>query len=82
MGVSWNFSGNMSDALTKFTSKLKDWNKSIYGHIIVRKKILINKLTDIQRRMDSHGLNQLAQTEMSVRQELKNVLYHEELIWK
>lgn len=72
----------MADALAKFTSDLKVWNKSVYGRIISRKKILISKLADIQWHMNFSGSNHLAQIEMEVRLELKNVLHHEKLLWK
>ncbi|KAA3452514.1 reverse transcriptase like protein [Gossypium australe] len=81
-GDNWKFSRDLSDALSKFTNNLKEWNKSIYGHITMQKENLINKLGDIQRRMDIYGSNQLAQDKMKVRQELQNVLHHEDLIWK
>ncbi|KAA3472799.1 reverse transcriptase [Gossypium australe] len=82
VSANWNFRGNMADALAEFTSYLKVWNKSVYGHIISRKKILISKLADIHWRMNFSGSNHLTQIKMEVRLELENVLHHEELLWK
>ncbi|KAG8498856.1 hypothetical protein CXB51_005701 [Gossypium anomalum] len=78
----WSFSGTMTNPLTMFTHDLKEWNKSVYGHISARKKILVKELTKIQRIIDCSGSNRLAKVELKIQQELENVLRHEELLWK
>lgn len=42
------FTGNMSSTLGELSRNLKDWNKSVYGHITSRKKLLIKELSKIQ----------------------------------
>ncbi|KAL1175985.1 hypothetical protein V6Z11_A04G127600, partial [Gossypium hirsutum] len=76
----WAYSGDIS--LSMFTRDLKNWNKTVYGHIISCKRFLIDKLTRIQEIMDFSGTNQLAQVELKIRQELDNILRHEEILWK
>lgn len=82
MGDNLKFSRNMFDTLAKLTNNLKMWNKLVYVHITTRKGYLIKKLIDIQKRMDLFCLNCLAKEELRVRQELGNVLHHEEFLWK
>lgn len=47
VGVNWKFSVDMFATLDNFTSILKEWNKSVYGHITTRKRSLIKNLNDI-----------------------------------
>ncbi|KAA3484931.1 Retrovirus-related Pol polyprotein LINE-1 [Gossypium australe] len=54
----------------------------MYGHITARKKNLIHKLAGLQKAMNFSGFNRLAKCELEVREELENVLYHEEMLWK
>lgn len=78
----WNFKGYMSESLSTLTDDLKEWNKSIFGHIISRKRKLLHKLSVIQKQMDISGTNLLATHEIELRQELEDVLRHEEILWK
>ncbi|KAH1031752.1 hypothetical protein J1N35_043926 [Gossypium stocksii] len=78
----WGYSSDMSDTLSTLSRGLKDWNKSIYGHITSRKKFLVKELTRIQKLIDFLGSNRLAKVELKIRQELENILRHEELLWK
>ncbi|KAA3467445.1 reverse transcriptase [Gossypium australe] len=48
----WDFQGNMSIFLAKFTANLKDWNKTTYGHITSHKMNLMHKLLALQKQMD------------------------------
>lgn len=70
----------MSKALAKFIECLKEWKKFVYGHITTCKRKLLHQLTDIRQRMDFFGSNRLAQSEIRVRHELKNVLHHVEIL--
>ncbi|KAG8472412.1 hypothetical protein CXB51_034210 [Gossypium anomalum] len=78
----WIYSGDMSNSLSMFTRDLKNWNKTVYGHITSQKRFLIDELTRVQKIMDFSGTNQLTQVELKIRQELDNVIRHEELLWK
>ncbi|KAG8501637.1 hypothetical protein CXB51_004070 [Gossypium anomalum] len=78
----WSFSGNMADSLSEFTSHVKYWNRSIYGHLGTRKRQLLKSLVSIQKAMDQSTSRRLANLEMEVRDELESVLNHEELLWR
>ncbi|KAH1039357.1 hypothetical protein J1N35_041100 [Gossypium stocksii] len=82
MNDKWFFTGDMVDSLSKLTLNLKEWNKQIYEHMTTKKRHLVHKIDNIQSRMDFSGLNCFSQVDLSLRQELENVLHHEELFWK
>ncbi|KAH1048009.1 hypothetical protein J1N35_038793 [Gossypium stocksii] len=78
----WRFTGNMANSLLDFTSHVKDWNRSVYGFIGTRKRQLLRSLGNFQKAMDWSSSSRLAELEMEVRDELENVLNHEELLWR
>ncbi|KAL1127560.1 hypothetical protein V6Z11_A13G186900 [Gossypium hirsutum] len=67
---------------SNLSRNFKDWNKTVYGHITCRKKFLVKELSKTQKIIDFFGSNCLAQVELKIRQELENVLHHEELLWR
>ncbi|KAA3460139.1 reverse transcriptase [Gossypium australe] len=78
----WKYSGSMVETLSEFTSHVKDWNRHTYGYIDTRKKKLLRSLGKIQEAMDQSTSGRLVNLEMEVRDELENVLNHEELLWR
>ncbi|KAH1131559.1 hypothetical protein J1N35_002937 [Gossypium stocksii] len=78
----WRFSGNMADALSDFTLHIKDWNRSVYSFISMRKRQLLRSLANIQKDMELSNSMRLVNLEIEVRDELKSVLNHEELLWR
>ncbi|KAH1121546.1 hypothetical protein J1N35_004706 [Gossypium stocksii] len=62
----WIFTEDMFDTLGKFTHNLKEWNKSVYGHITARKRFLVNKLANVQWKIDLSGSNYLTQVELKI----------------
>ncbi|KAK5803817.1 hypothetical protein PVK06_031466 [Gossypium arboreum] len=78
----WNFSGNMADSLSNFTSSVKVWNMNVYGFLGTRKRNLKRALNNIQNAFDHFASSHLAKKDMDVRDELENVLKHEDLLWK
>ncbi|KAA3469999.1 Endonuclease/exonuclease/phosphatase [Gossypium australe] len=82
MTANWSFTGDMADSLSKLTLNLKEWNKQVYGQITTKKRHIVRKIANIQNRMDLSSSNRLAQVDLILRQELENVLHHEELLWK
>ncbi|KAA3481303.1 reverse transcriptase [Gossypium australe] len=75
-------SGSMSTLHSKFTDQVKNWNKEVYGHIFTCKKLLSCKLEHIEIEQDKSSSEFLEQVEMDVREELENVLHHEEILWQ
>lgn len=72
----------MFKPLSKFTSHIKEWNKSIYYFIGTRKKRLMKSLLHIQSALERSSSYRLMQLESDVRDELENLLDDEELLWK
>lgn len=77
----WKFLGDMVHSISNFTNLVKEWNKLVYGFIGTRKKSLMNSLSHIHKALDRSSLDRLAQLEADVRDEPKNLLDHEELLW-
>ncbi|KAL1111728.1 hypothetical protein V6Z11_D02G080200 [Gossypium hirsutum] len=63
----WSISDSMLMTHSNFTNKVRHWNKDVYGHITSCK---------------NHLFPYLHQLEMEVREELDNILHHEELLWR
>ncbi|KAG8494050.1 hypothetical protein CXB51_011564 [Gossypium anomalum] len=59
---------------------VKRWNKDMYGHIPTRNKFLTKKLQNIEIERNRNNSAFLRQVEMEVREDLDNVLYHEEIL--
>ncbi|XP_017632558.1 uncharacterized protein LOC108475063 [Gossypium arboreum] len=78
----WSFYGNMTNAIACFTDRLTNWNNCVYGHISQRKRRLVHKLSNVQRTVDLLESNSLRHKEFIIREELKSILYHEEIFWK
>lgn len=72
----------MSGVLERLTVGLKIWNKDIYGHINVRKRKLVHELNKTQKEIEQVTLEVLVSKELRIREELEEVLNHEELLWK
>lgn len=78
----WNVSAGISSLYYKFTDQIKRWNKEVYGHISTHKKILSCRLENIKIECDRTNFAYLKQVEMKVREKLKNVLHHEDVLWR
>lgn len=78
----WNLSGNMAVSLSEFTSFVKIWNKNVYGFLGTHKRLLKRELCNIQKAFEHFPSSHLAKKEMDIRDELENVLEHEDLLWR
>ncbi|KAG8483541.1 hypothetical protein CXB51_023295 [Gossypium anomalum] len=76
----WKMSASMSSIHSKFTDQVKIWNKEDYGHIFTSKKFLSYKLEHIDIERDRTNSKFLKQVKMDTREELDNVLHHEEIL--
>lgn len=72
----------MVDSLNNFTSSVKVWNRDVYGFLRARKRTLLRSLNSIQKAIDQFSSSQLAQKEEEIRDELENVIEHEDLLWR
>ncbi|KAH1046234.1 hypothetical protein J1N35_037018 [Gossypium stocksii] len=61
---------------------LKEWNRNVYGHIGVCKWKLVQPLSHIQKEIERSDSETFLKREMDIREELEEMLNHEELLWK
>ncbi|KAA3475230.1 Retrovirus-related Pol polyprotein LINE-1 [Gossypium australe] len=78
----WEFKGNMSDSLHNFTNSVKNWNRDVYGFLGNRKRKLMRSLKNTHKILELSNSTYLANKEREIRDELENVLEHEDLLWR
>ncbi|KAA3453866.1 reverse transcriptase [Gossypium australe] len=78
----WEFKGNMSDSLHNFTDSVKNWNRDVYGFLGNRKRKLMRSLNNTQKLLEFSNATYLVNKEREIRDELENVLEHEDLLWR
>ncbi|XP_061354076.1 uncharacterized protein LOC133298753 [Gastrolobium bilobum] len=59
----------------------KDWNKNVFGFILLRKNRVLARLEGIQRQMCFHNSYHLEDLEAKLLKELSEILDQEEQIW-
>ncbi|XP_031116600.1 uncharacterized protein LOC116020256 [Ipomoea triloba] len=80
-GQNWDKEDTVWHNKNLFASKLKEWNRAVFGNIHLRKDNLLRRLDGIQRKMDHGGHRGLVQLERKIRKELEEVLQQEEILW-
>lgn len=71
----------MVENLDKVRSAIVVWNKDVYENIFERKKFLTTELIRIQRILEWCSSDNLRKRKLDVKQELKDILKHEEILW-
>ncbi|XP_031105865.1 uncharacterized protein LOC116010543 [Ipomoea triloba] len=66
--------------LDEMTTKLKDWNRNVFGNIHLRKNKLLRRLEGIQRQFDHAHHTGLLKLECKIKKELEETLQQEELL--
>lgn len=72
----------MVGTLEQLTSRLKSWNKNVYDHLETRKQKLLKLLSWIQEELEKSNSVVLHKKKMNIREEMEEVLDHEEILWK
>ncbi|KAA3472023.1 reverse transcriptase [Gossypium australe] len=78
----WEFKGNMTESLNNFTAFVKDWNRDVYGFLGNKKRKLMRSLNNIQKALEISDSDHLIKKERETRDELENVLDHEDILWR
>lgn len=73
---------SLEGLIQRVTTIAKSWNKDVFWNVITRKKILIARISGIQRCLEQYYLRKLVELEMDLKSELEGVLDEEELLWK
>lgn len=69
------------EALVELRTKLKKWNREVFGDIHKRKEDLLSKIKEIQNLLDSSQTDDLLSQEEVLIQDLDRVLEQEEILW-
>lgn len=77
----WRHDIPVVENLDRFKDKVSDWNKKVYGNIFECKRRLTGELKRVQRILDYRFSHSLHKRDIDLRQELEEVLHHEELLW-
>lgn len=72
----------MAASLRKFLEKLKSWNNDTFRNVFRRKKRLTKRLEGVQHAPSLNAVEGLLKLERRLREEMKEVLFQEEMIWK
>lgn len=82
MSSAWDaelsFPGNIQSMANLL--QLSEWNRTIFGNILKRKRNLNVRLMGIQRRLACHFHYGLIKLENRLRKEFEETLYQEELL--
>lgn len=78
----WQTGNGLLDKLRCVKKELKDWRVHTFGHVNKKKKDHLARIEGIQKKHHQGRMNRfLADLETSLQKELRDVLYHEELMW-
>ncbi|KAK8670821.1 hypothetical protein V6N13_037436 [Hibiscus sabdariffa] len=78
----WPSNKYMTETLIHFTKAADTWNKTVFGYIGTKKKILMACIRGIKKSLASRPSRFLRNLESELLIELENLLDQEELLWK
>ncbi|KAI9080194.1 hypothetical protein K1719_037872 [Acacia pycnantha] len=80
----WNSGTDLLPCIESFKTEIQKWNSETFGGIGQRKRRLFRRLNGIQHKIDSQPDTRhdfLMDLEISLREDLENVCFQEELLW-
>ncbi|KAI9116925.1 hypothetical protein K1719_011924 [Acacia pycnantha] len=80
----WNSDRELLPCLNGFVTEMKIWNLETFGHIGKRKRKLFRRINGIQSKLEDQfdaPFNFLLDLETSLREDLEDVCFQEELLW-
>nr|GLL21643.1 hypothetical protein TSUD_63510 [Ipomoea trifida] len=77
----WCPSRAFSENILVTVAALSDWNTNVFGNIFHRKKIIIARLSGVQRKIAQNCHRGLLSLEKKLATEYQEILYQEELLW-
>lgn len=81
MYQAWESNNNLETAVSCFTLKAREWNKSQFGNIFTRKNNLMSRINGIQRALALKPSIFLVNLENELFKEVDVVLNQEEELW-
>ncbi|KAI9128619.1 hypothetical protein K1719_000102 [Acacia pycnantha] len=80
----WDSGNDILSCIDAFKSEIQCWNSSSFGGIGFRKRRLLNRINGIQSKLELNPNDPsdfLVDLEASLREELEDVCFQEELLW-
>ncbi|XP_031131901.1 uncharacterized protein LOC116033288 [Ipomoea triloba] len=78
---SWCSNLHFMDNIPSVTVALSDWNRTVFGNIFHRKKIVLARLEGVQRRYSTNPHRGIVRLEQKLIEEYQTILHQEELLW-
>ncbi|KAK8606629.1 hypothetical protein V6N13_052396 [Hibiscus sabdariffa] len=78
----WTASSSMSVTLQRFVRAADTWNKTIFGYVGTKKRMLMARLRGIQKSLSCHPSRFLRRLESELLVDLEHLLDQEELLWR
>ncbi|KAI9099052.1 hypothetical protein K1719_024819 [Acacia pycnantha] len=80
----WNSGSELLPCIDAFRNEMKIWNVETFGHIGRRKRKLFRRINGLQSKLEAPSVlpsDFLVDLEVSLREELEEVCFQEELLW-
>ncbi|KAK8691374.1 hypothetical protein V6N13_074885 [Hibiscus sabdariffa] len=78
----WKPGSTMTETINTFAKAADTWNKTIYGYIGTKKRVIMARLRGIQKALCIKSSRFLINLESELMIELENILNQEELLWR
>ncbi|XP_039057386.1 uncharacterized protein LOC120200684 [Hibiscus syriacus] len=78
----WVNSESLSDTISFFTNATDTWNKTVFGYIGTKKKIVMARLRGIHKSLNRRHSNFHINLETELLTKLEQLLDQEEILWK
>ncbi|XP_019168818.1 PREDICTED: uncharacterized protein LOC109164726 [Ipomoea nil] len=77
----WSTDHNLMANVQQVAAGLSAWNREVFGNIHKRKKVILSRLSGIQKVLAENMHRGLFKLEQKLQLELEEILYQEELMW-
>ncbi|KAK8607115.1 hypothetical protein V6N13_052861 [Hibiscus sabdariffa] len=78
----WLPAATLSETIISFTKAADTWNKTVYGYICTKKRLVMARLRGVQKALCAKSSQFLSNLESDLLMELENILDQEELLWR
>ncbi|KAK8683424.1 hypothetical protein V6N13_039485 [Hibiscus sabdariffa] len=78
----WLPAANFSETIISFTKAANMWNKTVYGYIGTKTRLVMARLRGVQKALCAKSSRFLSTLESDLLKELENILDQEKLIWR
>nr|GLL49392.1 uncharacterized protein LOC109193865 [Ipomoea trifida] len=77
----WHTEHDFFTNLSRMGNVLAGWNRTVFGNIHHKKKVILARLNGVQRRLANSPHGGLLKLEKKLMDEYHDILYQEELLW-